>query len=705
MEDFAVWLNTLFFPKLSTDHDIIPPKANVKNHIFIAHNFRGYDGRLLYDCLRRNMRSDRPLVPVFQGSRLLTLKIKNGKSSITFIDSLCHIAKPLRNIPAIFGIEDEISKGEFPYMFNTTANRDYVGPLPPLSVFQTHTYDRKRKSDIEEWHALESERVGDKWNMWEELVKYCRMDVTVLRRCMEKYYEFTYTLTKTNVFRSVTIAAFALNVYLSQDLPPDTLFVLDRQSMEFARKALRGGRTDVRWRYVVFTPEEVARGVYATYQDVCSLYPTVQFFDPMPTGKPVKFRFPQGTDLQYLPAPYNRILDVDHVPDSFDQFFCGFICCDIQVTGYLHHPVLVNREHVYGDPTDSTKLVASLHDKHNYHCTSIELWKALRTGCYKITKVYEIHQYTPSTELFKSSIRRWLKVKVTSSGQPRNVDKEEFLRHHLDVLGIELDWDTLEKNVGLREVAKLLLNSLWGKLGQSPDNKQISFAANPKDLHKLRRLEELGLAQAKSFRHHDHHDTAGSSIECNYETHDYRNLSLQTYVPVACFVSAFGRMRLYDELEKLGDRVIYHDTDSIVYQRDPDGYNIPEGKYLGEWEDECPGWKIVEFVGVAPKTYGYVKEDKDGKRDYSNLRCKGFTLNYENAQKIDFDALKSLVTDPNASITVSENRFFWDAYRMHMFTMGVDKVMDGKYNKGHVDKKTFKVYPFGGEKFRPDLYT
>lgn len=37
----------------------------------------------------------------------------------------------------------------------------------------------------------------------------------------------------------------------------------------------------------------------------------------------------------------------------------------------------------------------------------------------------------------------------------------------------------------------------------------------------------------------------------------------------AAFVTACGRLRLWDMLNKLDDRVLYHDTDSIIYEFNP----------------------------------------------------------------------------------------------------------------------------------------
>ena len=65
-------------------------------------------------------------------------------------------------------------------------------------------------------------------------------------------------------------------------------------------------------------------------------------------------------------------------------------------------------------------------------------------------------------------------------------------------------------------------------------------------------------------------------------------------------------------MNKLGDGVLYHDTDSIIYSvKDSDQYISPLGEYLGELTDElsckqigckgCPGHWIEEFISCGPK--------------------------------------------------------------------------------------------------------
>ena len=64
----------------------------------------------------------------------------------------------------------------------------------------------------------------------------------------------------------------------------------------------------------------------------------------------------------------------------------------------------------------------------------------------------------------------------------------------------------------------------------------------------------------------------------------------------------------------------------------------PVVNFLGDLTDELDGKHIVEFVYVGPKNYAYCTNDGD-----TCCKVKGFTLNHENAKKINFNTMCSEV--------------------------------------------------------------
>ncbi|XP_071037810.1 uncharacterized protein [Parasteatoda tepidariorum] len=110
-----------------------------------------------------------------------------------------------------------------------------------------------------------------------------------------------------------------------------------------------------------------------------------------------------------------------------------------------------------------------------------------------------------------------------------------------------------------------------------------------------------------------------------------------TNIFLAAFTTSWARMKLYEEMDKLGENVLYHDTDSIIYAQD--GSNDPPlGNFLGEFTDELNGEVITTFVSGGPKNYAY--QTSSGK---TCCKVRGFTLNFRNSQKLNFHSIKKMV--------------------------------------------------------------
>ena len=65
--------------------------------------------------------------------------------------------------------------------------------------------------------------------------------------------------------------------------------------------------------------------------------------------------------------------------------------------------------------------------------------------------------------------------------------------------------------------------------------------------------------------------------------------SLKTNLFIAIFTTAHTRLKLYSALETLQQRVLYYDTDSVIYKWRPGQVEIPLGVFLGEFTDEVEG--------------------------------------------------------------------------------------------------------------------
>ncbi len=97
-----------------------------------------------------------------------------------------------------------------------------------------------------------------------------------------------------------------------------------------------------------------------------------------------------------------------------------------------------------------------------------------------------------------------------------------------------------------------------------------------------------------------------------------------TNIFVAIFTTANAHLRLYEILQKLGEAVVYCDTDSIVYI-DNGRNTVKTGDLLDEWTDELGenvhmekwlGLQILNHITIAQilvKTWSeriYIKQEK-----------------------------------------------------------------------------------------------
>ena len=104
---------------------------------------------------------------------------------------------------------------------------------------------------------------------------------------------------------------------------------------------------------------------------------------------------------------------------------------------------------------------------------------------------------------------------------------------------------------------------------------------------------------------------------------------------IAVFTTSLARLKLYEALDVLKERVLYYDTDSVIYKTQAGQEKLPLGDYLGQFTDETDGDPIVEFCSGGAKNYGYLT--RGGK---VGCKVRGFTLNYETKQVLNYETMK-----------------------------------------------------------------
>ena len=196
-----------------------------KGCIVVAHNFQGYDGYFIKEYLIDNAIH---YEIIYRGAKSLSMTV--SLYSIKFIDFLNFIPMSLAKFPKTFG-QDELCKGYFPHRFNKEENQNYVGPIPCKNDYGVNFMKPGEREAFIAWH---DEQVANnyRYDFREEIIKYCRSDVDILRKCCLLYREMFRNETGIDPFnKALTIASYCQEVYRTNFLKKDTIAVFnnDRQ--------------------------------------------------------------------------------------------------------------------------------------------------------------------------------------------------------------------------------------------------------------------------------------------------------------------------------------------------------------------------------------------------------------------------------------------------------------------------------------------
>lgn len=329
------------------------------------------------------------------------------------------------------------------------------------------------------------------YKITDEEKEYLKHDVMIMSLALEKMFEMKIT--------RMTIASNAMNFF--KDTISKKRFeewfkppLYDKD----LRQAYKGGFTYLN---EIYRGKEVKEGIVL---DVNSLYPSVMYYSPMPYGEGIYF-------------------DGKYVPDKLYNLYIQNITCQFRIKKDMI-PTIQIKNNLSFVPTEY--LSSSNGESINLTLTNVDLKLFLEHY-----DIYDVSynwgwKYKSSTKIFKSYIDYWneLKVKATKEG-----------------------------NKPLRTIAKLMLNSLYGKFAASPEGRsKIPYLDNNIVKYKLSELEER---------------TA-------------------YYLPISIFITSWARDKTIRSAQAVYHRFIYADTDSLHLE----GTDIPENLLISD--TELGKWKI-----------------------------------------------------------------------------------------------------------------
>lgn len=340
-----------------------------------------------------------------------------------------------------------------------------------------------------------------------EEVEYIKHDVVIVAEALKKLHE--------QGLEKMTTASNALADYKSiiGKSNFERWFPLPDYDSD-VRQSYRGGFT---YANPAFSNKVIGEGLVL---DVNSLYPSVMYNKPLPYGEPIF---------------YNG----QYTPDRLYKLYVQILTCHFELKpGYI--PTIQLKHSLSFMPTEY--LTSSKGEDITLCLTSVDLELFLEHY-----EVYNLEwicgwKFKSSNILFRDYIDKWYAVKEQA---------------------------TRDKNPGLRQISKLMLNGLYGK-----------FAINPSVRNKIPEL-----------------DIDGSIRYRLGEAGERKPL----YIPIGTFITAWARYTTITAAQKVFDRFLYADTDSLhlIGTTPPDDLDIDDVR-LGAWKIEN---RFTRAKFIRAKTY------------------------------------------------------------------------------------------------------
>ena len=393
-----------------------------------------------------------------------------------------------------------------------------------------------------------------------EVEPYIKRDVMGMKEVFEKFSAMVYELFECHMTEYITLSAMSYSIWTNSikhllELPDTTKY-------EFIRSSLYGGRTYPMTReytskhytdiMVAMDEPDKLKDIYKSMDDyifngdVSSLYPTAM----------VKYEYPVGTSSW-----------VDEDAIDKDNLKIGIYECEIECNKDLVVPILPEK-------TDNGGISWNLMDKKGVY-TSADLENAVKYG-YKIKRITKGLVWEQKGDVFTEYIDKTYKLKVEN-----------------------------DKNPVLRQVAKILMNALYGKMLERARFEEQKVCNNIGDVWKFQ--NEFHTTDVQFIKD----KVVCIGLPINEKVSDDR---IRKPSHIGTFILSYSRTHMLEVMEAIEPGLrnhffTYTDTDSLhIHSSKLPGLQergwLKDG--LGMLSDDAKGGRIFREINLAPKLYMYL---------------------------------------------------------------------------------------------------
>ncbi|BDI12843.1 hypothetical protein (mitochondrion) [Phanerochaete sordida] len=488
---------------------------------------------------------------------------------------------------------------------------NYVGEFPEYKFWS--------KMELFEYEYLRREfnKTGIKWSFRDESIKYCYMDCACLYEVLIKFNELIFKEFSVNIHGSLTLPSLSMKIFKVHYMPKDTIYQLLGNVEKDIRESYTGGAVDVYQHHnVIHNDFSVNEKTQCYYYDVNSLYPKVMASFKMPVGKPIAFE--------------GDIRAVD--PKAFGFFYCHIFCPD-----YIQHPILQRRIKT----ANGLRTVAGTGEWTGWVCSS-ELDAVLHLGYeFKILKGYKFE----TAIIFDKFVAKMGAIR-----------------------------ETYPKSDPMNLIAKLLMNSLYGKFGMRSENTTVEIfdSTDPEQALQLQNNLDLYGDSLKDYIQLEDFCilVKQSVIQSIVEGGEDLYHGLDVNIAIASAVTSGGRVYMSPIKNNPAFNLYYSDTDSVVINKELDEVFV--GTKIGQFKLEHI---IKEAVFLAPKFYGFINEKGE-----EFMKGKGVTS--VALKDLSFSILLNLLK-PNTSFEFTQEKWFKNMYTSEITVANMAYILKATTNKRH----------------------
>jgi len=481
-----------------------------------------------------------------------------------------------------------------------------LGSLDKLSKTFLHDHNDLHKINDQRIKDLllykESRNKNNLQESLKDILLYCERDSLCLAVIIEKFAELIYDLYKLNIHKYPTASSLSMAIYQSNFLESEDLIpLISGDIYKDIKKAYHGGHTEV---YKLYSDKPV----YS--YDYVSMYPSQMINQYMPVGKINKFIG-------------NPLLNGETLETLKDKL--AFIKCTIYVgKSKKKRPVYQTLVNING-----------------------ELRSVCATGTFLNQMVYvpELLKYQEITNGLTRIIPESIEMGYLFE---KKIIFKDFIEYLFNLK------NSVDKNNPLYQIAKILMNSLYGRMGLKQELTEYKFM-DKVEVEKFSMNENVTIKDIIEFN---------NLLKSLVITEKYSDeVTLKSSVPIAAAITAHARMYMAPLLLDEELDILYIDTDSFKCTQKIT--ELERYKHLGH--NGLGGLKyeytFKEFIALGPKVYGGILHDDNSEI----VKIKGFK------NKIEFDDLKKLLLG-NKELKLSQHKWRRDLFKSDI------KIMKSPYN-------------------------